>query len=68
MICIMRNDKKALEDEIQRLRVGIEAITMIRPPAFSNLSPHQVIAMSPTVLIKHCNDLLGKNKFGEYDD
>ena len=45
---------------IERLENGIEAITKINPPAFSNLSPTRVIAMSPCTLMKHVDELLGK--------
>lgn len=49
-----------LQNEVSRLREGIKAITKIQPPAFSNLSETQVLAMSPSKLIEHCNSLLDK--------
>lgn len=58
-----RNPKTELElqliKENERLRAGIAKIVEILPPAFSNLSPIEVVTMSPHTLIKHVHELLG---------
>ena len=50
-------DNKVLTAKVERLLDGIRSMTKVNPPAFSNLSAMQVLALSPSVMIKHCNAL-----------
>lgn len=49
-----------VKNKLQILRDGIKAITKINAPVFSNMSEMQVLAMPPSKLIEHCNNLLAQ--------
>jgi len=57
---------RELEDEVLRLREGIAALIKVTPPAFSNLSPITVVAMSSTEIHSHVKELLEEPEIQPY--